>query len=172
MNLSREKFAKSYAVYAFIRGLNIVIEQDIKKIIKNKELTFPGFKILWILYFDSNIRMTDLTFFAQTNISNVFRQLEKLNEDGLVVIKNGEDARSRELSLTEDGQKLVNDFLEENCNNSELQVVQLIEKIPNETISEFIEVARLLSNELIGKSFSDFIIKSSTEILNNSTCKP
>jgi DNA-binding MarR family transcriptional regulator len=164
MNFSREQFANSYLVYGLIRGLNFVIENDLRSILKNRELTVPSFRILWILFFDSNIRMSELTFLAQTNISNVFRQLTKLEEAGLVSIKSGDDARTRELSLTEDGRRIVQDFIDQNTRKSDLQIVHLIESIPKEDFTTFIRVASLLTNKLVGNQFNEFVTKSSTEI--------
>ncbi|MDF0726420.1 hypothetical protein PY093_06795 [Cytobacillus sp. S13-E01] len=172
MDISREQFANSYVAFAFIRGLNFVIENDIRQVLKNNKLTFPSFRILWILYFDTNITMSDLTYLAQTNISNVFRQLIKLKEDGLVVIENGNDARTKKISLAKDGRKLVQDFIDENSRNSDLQIVQLIDRVSKEDFSKFIKVSSLLINELIGKPFSEFVTKSLTEIVSKPTSKP
>ncbi|MGJ9386165.1 MarR family winged helix-turn-helix transcriptional regulator [Salipaludibacillus sp. CF4.18] len=169
MSLQGEEFAKSYSIFALIRGLNFVIENDIRQVLKNSELTFPGFRVLWILYFDSNISMKELTYLAQTNISNVFRQLTKLKEEGLVVIVKDHDARIKKISLTEEGTRIVQNFIEKNTNDSELQIVYLIEKISEEDFYKFIEVSSFLSNELLGKQFSEFVSKSSTEILSDST---
>ncbi|MGJ9386232.1 hypothetical protein [Salipaludibacillus sp. CF4.18] len=47
MSLQREEFAKSYSIFALIRGLNYVIENDIRQVLKNNELTFPGFRVLF-----------------------------------------------------------------------------------------------------------------------------
>ncbi len=169
MKLSSEQFHNGYLAFAFIRGINLVIENDIRKLLKHYELSFPAFRILWILHFDSNhINMSDLSYLAQTNISNVFRQLTKLKEEGLVIIENGHDARTKEVCLTEGGRKLVQEFIEENTTNSNLQIVESIAKISKEDFSKFIEVFTLLSDELLGKQYGDFLTKSSNAILNKS----
>ncbi|GLB61829.1 MarR family winged helix-turn-helix transcriptional regulator [Cytobacillus sp. NCCP-133] len=173
MNLLNEQFHNSYLAFSFMRGLNLAIENDLRKSLKRYEISFPAFRILWILYFDSNnINMSDLTYLAQTNISNVFRQLMKLKEEGLVDIENGNDARTKEISLNESGQKLVQDFIEENTTNSNLHIVASIERISKEDFSKFIEVFALLSDELLGKQYSEFLKKSSNAILNNSINTP
>jgi DNA-binding MarR family transcriptional regulator len=173
MKLSSEQFHNSYLAFAFIRGINLVIENDIRKSLKNYELSFPAFRILWILYFDSNhINMSDLSYLAQTNISNIFRQLTKLKDEGLVIIENGNDARTKEVCLTEAGRKLVEEFIEENTTNSNLQIVESIAKISKEDFSKFIEVFILLSDELLGRQYSDFLTKSSNAILNKSINTP
>ncbi|WP_026581407.1 MarR family winged helix-turn-helix transcriptional regulator [Bacillus sp. J33] len=173
MKLLYEQFHKSYLAFAFMRGLNMAIENDIRKALKNYEISFPAFRILWILYFDSNnINMTDLTYLAQTNISNVFRQLTKLKDEGFVEVENGNDARMKEISLTESGRKLVQDFIDENTTNSNLLIVESIEKISKEDFSKFIEVFALLSDELLGKQYSEFLEKSSNIILNKSLNTP
>ncbi|RXI96656.1 MarR family transcriptional regulator [Anaerobacillus alkaliphilus] len=165
---SNELLSKSYLVYAMIRGLNFVIENDIKNQLNHEELTFPGFRNLWILYFHPNIRMTELTYLAQVNISNIFRQLTKLKEDGLVIMKNGNDARTREVSLTKEGKKIVQNFIKEHANESRLQVVQTIKKISDDDLNAFIKVASFLSTELIGSQFYEFVVRSSNEILETS----
>jgi DNA-binding MarR family transcriptional regulator len=165
---SVEHFANSYIFYGLIRGLNFAIENDIRKDLKSNELTFPSFRILWILYFDSNISMSSLTYITQTNISNVFRQLTKLNEDGLVTIESGEDARIRTISLTGAGRKVVDKFIYKNTTSSELEIVHLIDKITKEDLSKFIEVSLLITQELLGEPFSKFITQSTNEILNKS----
>jgi DNA-binding MarR family transcriptional regulator len=171
MRYSGEQLSKGYSAYAYLRGLNFSIENNIKQIIKNKELTFPGFRILWILYFDSNIRMSDLTYLAQANISNIFRQLVKLQEAGVVIIENGEDARTKEIALTEEGRQLVQDFIEQQSKKPDIHIVQMIENIPKEDYLTFIKVASLLSTELIGATFTDFVTKSSSEIASGFTPK-
>ncbi|MGO4889885.1 MarR family winged helix-turn-helix transcriptional regulator [Anaerobacillus sp. MEB173] len=167
MNLQKEKFAKGYSVFALIRGLNFLIENDIRKSIKNNELTFPSFRVLWIMYFDSTITMKDLSYLIQTDLSNVFRQLIKLKDIGFVTLENGEDARTKKISLTKAGRKVVQDFINQNSTGSELQIVNLIEKIPKEDFHKFIEVLTLLSNQLVGENYSEFIEKSSKELVRN-----
>jgi DNA-binding MarR family transcriptional regulator len=169
MTKSREHFANSYILYAFIRGLNFSIENDIRKVLKNNDLTFPSFRILWILYFDPNISMSALTYLAQTNISNVFRQLTKLNEDGLVMIESGSDARTKKVSLKEEGRRVVDNFIDKNTTSSDLEIVHLIDSIPKEDLSKFIELSLLMSKELVGEPFNNFITKSTIDILNKST---
>jgi DNA-binding MarR family transcriptional regulator len=167
MNKCNEQFANSYSLFALIRGLNFEIEKDIRRQVEKRKLTFPGFRILWILYFDSNLRMSDLTYLAQTNISNIFRQLIKLKESGLVVVNSGNDARTKEVALTEEGRKVVKDFIDDNVANSDLQIVHLIDKISKEDQSKLMEVLTLMSNELVGEQFSEFVVKSSSDIKFN-----
>lgn len=161
----REQLAKGFSLYAYIRGLNLEIENDIRQVLKKKELTFPGFRILWILYFDSNVKMRDLTTLTQTNISNVFRQLLKLEEEGLVVLKDVKNSRIKKISITEKGNRKVQEFIDENSSNSELQIVRLIEKIPEEELLRFLDFSSKLSKELIGASYSEFVSHTSLKIL-------
>ncbi|SES67637.1 DNA-binding transcriptional regulator, MarR family [Oceanobacillus limi] len=169
MDIPNEQFANSYLLFCFIRGLNSEIESDIRKELKNTKLTFPSFRILWILYFHSDINMSQLTYLTQTNISNVFRQLEKLNKHDYVVIKNGADHRIKNISLSEQGKQIVTDFMRRNTKDTELQIVQLIESIPKEDLAKFIEVCSILSNKLLGEPFSTFVMKSTNDLLNTST---
>ncbi|MFC0472153.1 MarR family winged helix-turn-helix transcriptional regulator [Halalkalibacter kiskunsagensis] len=162
MTQSKDLFAKSYLAFAFIRGLNFAIENDIKK--QLDQVSFPSFRILWILYFDPNITMTELTYLAQTNISNVFRQLTKLKDEGFVYINNGNDARTKELTLTEKGHKFVHNFIKENNAHPHLQITNLLERIPADDLGTFLKVASLLSSELIGKPFSDWATKSANDM--------
>ncbi|UCZ55069.1 MarR family transcriptional regulator [Bacillus shivajii] len=171
MSSQREKFATSYLIFGLIRGLNFEIENDIRQVLKNNELTFPGFRVLWILYFDPNISMKELTFLAQTNISNVFRQLMKLKEDELVIIENDDDARIKKLSLTEEGKNIVQHFITINTTDSILQIMHVIDKIPKQDLQTFVEVSSFLSDELIGKKFGEFITKSSSDIISEPTSK-
>ncbi|KHF39405.1 MarR family winged helix-turn-helix transcriptional regulator [Halalkalibacter okhensis] len=167
MSVQRDQLANGYALFALIRGLNFEMEKDIRRQIEKKKLTFPGFRILWILYFDSNLRMSDLTYLAQTNISNVFRQLTKLKESGLVVINSGNDARTKEVTLTTKGQKVVGEFINQNADNSEIEFIHLIAKISKEDLTKIMEVLSDLSQELVGKDFSEFVCKSASDIKSN-----
>ncbi|RKQ34575.1 MarR family winged helix-turn-helix transcriptional regulator [Oceanobacillus halophilus] len=168
MTNSKERFAHSYLLYGLIRGLNFVIENDIRKDLKKIKMNFSSFRILWILYFYSNINISELTYLTQTNISNVTRQLTKLKEEGMVLIKIGHDARAKELSLTEDGQRVVYDFIKRNEEDSEIQLTHLVEKISENDFATFVGGLSVLSNELLGKNFNEFVKKSSAELLNKS----
>lgn len=48
MSASRELFAKSCLVFTIIRGLNLIIEDDIRMHLKSYGLGFSSFRILWI----------------------------------------------------------------------------------------------------------------------------
>ncbi|MBD8067874.1 MarR family winged helix-turn-helix transcriptional regulator [Bacillus sp. PS06] len=167
MSSSKEWFAKSYEVYAYIRGLNFVIEEDIRQSLKSLKLTFSAFRILWILYFDSkeSITMTDLKYLVQMNISNVFRQLTKLKEEGLVEIYNGEDARTKHISLTESGRVQVLVFLNAHLDHSNLEIIKKVKEIPESDYEKFIEVARFLSSDLVGPTFTNWAKESTNKIV-------
>ncbi len=162
----RERFAKSYETHGYIRALNSALENDLIRILKKYGITFPSFRTLWILYFDTEMTMSDLTYIAQTNISNAFRQLTKLNEDGLVQIESGKDSRTKILSITESGRKIIQEFIDEHVKSSDLQIVSILEKIPEEDLAKFIEVASFLSTELIGETYTQWIKKSKNMLLD------
>lgn len=164
MSSGRELFAKSCLVFTIVRGLNLIIEEDIRVRIKEYGVGFSSFRILWVLYFDKEMTMSDLSDISQTNISNVYRQLLKLKENDLVDIKNGEDARIKEVSLTEKGQTLIHHFIEEKSTSPDFHVSSLLGTIPKEDMDKFIEVGSILSSELIGVKFINFAKKISKTI--------
>lgn len=155
MRSNKTLFSKSYLAYACIRGLNEAIETDIKNVIKVYDSNFPKFRLLWILYFEKSMNMSELTYLAQTNMSNVYRQLTKLKEEGLVNIRNEEDARIKNLSLTEEGKKVIGDFIKQNCQTSELQIVRATEKISKEDFETFLNVAKTLTTDIVGENFAN-----------------
>ncbi|WP_142247935.1 MarR family winged helix-turn-helix transcriptional regulator [Alkalihalobacterium alkalinitrilicum] len=167
MSSMGERFTTSYKAFACIRGLNAVIENDIIQFIKKYDLSFPSFRTLWILYFDTKLTMSDLTYLVQTNISNAFRQLTKLNEAGLVKIEAGKTTRAKELTITEEGRVIVKEFIEEHVTNSNLQIVKILEKIPEEDLSKFMEVVTLLTTELLGQTYTDWFDYSADSILKD-----
>ncbi|ARK29784.1 MarR family winged helix-turn-helix transcriptional regulator [Halalkalibacter krulwichiae] len=164
MGLDKVKFAKGYEVYALIRSLNFEIEADIRHQLEEHDITFPGFRILWILSFHSIMTMTDLAYLAQANISNVFRQLDKLKEGGLVKIVSGIDARKKEVHLTKKGRLIVQTFIDKHSASSDLRIVELVEKIPKEDLNTFIEVASYMNKALVGEPYYEFVKKSTTDI--------
>ena len=108
--------------------------------------------------------MTELAYISQTNISNIYRQLTKLKDQNFVVIKNGDDARIKEVSLTENGRKFVKDVLSKNIKVTDLQFISVIKRIPEYDLEKFIEVASILSSELIGQQFVDWAVKAANKI--------
>ncbi len=148
-----------------IKGLTFEMEKDIKKELKD-ELAFPGFRILWILYFDSNITMTDLTNITQANISNVFRQVTKLREEKLVTIECGNDARTRQVAITEKGKSIVAEFIHNHAD--QLRFVRVIDHLPKEDLAIFIKVCKNLSSELMDKRLYTFVNMSTEDILTSS----
>lgn len=165
MRLSEELFAKGHLLFTLIRGLSFITEEDIRQCLKKYRISYPAFRVLWILYFDKNMTMTDLAYIAQANISNVYRQLIKLREEEFVIIENGADARIKEVSLTEKGRIFVYDILKVNSNATDLQLVSLLEKIPKEDLDKFIEVGSILSSELIGQKFTNWGIRTANYIM-------
>ncbi|KAA9023861.1 MarR family winged helix-turn-helix transcriptional regulator [Niallia endozanthoxylica] len=165
MESGKEFIAKSHLVFSFVRGLFLLLEDDLKKKIKHYGLAVPGFRILWILYFENKMNMSELSFIAQTNISNIYRQLIKLKDQHLVDIDNGEDARIREISLTVNGQQYIHDFLSKHVSATDLQIISILKKMPKEDLDKFIEVAARLSSELIGKPFTDWVTNTADKIM-------
>lgn len=167
MNSSKELFAKGHLVLTFIRGLFLFAEDNVRQNTKNYGITLTAFRTLYILYFDEKMSMTELAYISQTNISNIYRQLIKLEDQNLVVIDIGKDARIKEISLTENGRKFVQNILSKNVEKTDLHFISSISNIPKEDLDKFIEVASTLSLELIGKTFTDWAIKSANKISNN-----
>lgn len=165
MKPQHNHLADSYALYAIIRGLHCAIEMDISRNLKT-EVSFPGFKLLWLLYFNSKMSVKELTYLAQTNISNVFRQLVKLEKQGFVRMESSGDLRTKHAFLTEEGQRVVQEFIEENNEKSPLQLVALIKKLPMDDYEKFMEVAAYLCNELVGEAFHNFVDSSAEKITN------
>jgi DNA-binding MarR family transcriptional regulator len=164
MDSSKELFAKAHLVFTFIRGIYFLAEDDIRQNIKNFGITHTAFKSLWILYFDTKMSMTDLAYISQTNISNTYRQLIKLKDHNLVMINNGKDARIKEISLTENGRKFVHDIISKNVKATNLKFISILQKIPKEDLDKFINVASILSSELIGQRFTDWAIKTANTV--------
>ncbi|WP_216831144.1 MarR family winged helix-turn-helix transcriptional regulator [Alkalihalobacterium elongatum] len=161
----KEQLIKSYEIYAYTRGLNSTIENDLIRSIKKQEVTFPAFRTLWILYFEKNMTMTNLNFIAQTNISNAFRQVVKLKEQGLIQIENGKDTRTKILTLTQSGKKIIDEFIDQHVANSDLKIVKVLEKISPQDLQKFMKVASILSTELIGQDYTKWVTKSTKFIL-------
>jgi DNA-binding MarR family transcriptional regulator len=166
MNTNKELFAKSHLVLSFIRGIFILTEDDVRKNLKKYGMTVTGFRTLWILYYEEKMNMTEHAYISQTNISNIYRQLTKLKDQNFVVIENGDDARIKEVSLTENGRKFVQDVLSKNVKATNLQFISILKTIPEDDLEKFIEVASILSSELIGKRFTDWAVKAANKIRN------
>jgi DNA-binding MarR family transcriptional regulator len=167
MNSSNELLAKGHLVCTFIRGIYLITESDVKENLKNYGVSFTGFRLLWILYFEKKLTMTDLAYISQTNISNIYRQLLKLSDQNLVVIVNGKDARIKETSLSETGRKFISDILSVNIKITNLHLIHLLARIPKEDLDKFIEIASILSTELIGQRYTDWAIKTANKIMEN-----
>jgi len=164
MDSSKELFAKGHLILTFIRGLFLITEDDVRQNLKNYDITLTGFRTLWILFFDEKMNMTELAYISQTNISNIYRQLTRLKDQNFVVIENGKDARIKEVSLTENGRKFVQDVLSKNVKVTNLQFISVIKRIPEDDLAKFIEIGSLLSSELIGQQFVDWAVKAANKI--------
>jgi DNA-binding MarR family transcriptional regulator len=164
MNSSKELFAKGHLILTFIRGLFLITEDDVRQNLKNYGITLTGFRTLWILFYDEKMNMTELAYISQTNISNIYRQLTKLKDQNFVVIENGKDARIKEVSLTENGRKFVQDVLSKNVKVTNLQFISVIKRIPEDDLEKFIEIGSLLCSELVGQQFVDWAVKAANKI--------
>lgn len=165
MNTNKELFAKGHLVLSFIRGLFLRTEDDVRHNLKNYDITLTGFRTLWILFYDDKMNMSELAYISQTNISNIYRQLIKLKDQNFVVIENGEDdARIKEVSLTEIGRKFVHDVLSKNVKVTDLQFISVLKRIPENDLEKFIDVAATLCSELIGPQFTHWAEKAANKI--------
>jgi DNA-binding MarR family transcriptional regulator len=167
MHTSKELFAQGHLVLTLIRGLYLLAEDDVKQNLKKIDISHTGVRILWILYFDEKMTMSELAFISQTDISNVYRQLVKLKEKNLVVINNGQDARNKETMLSENGRKFIYDIMTKNVKVTTLNIINTLKKIPGEDLETFIEVSSILCTELIGQRFTDWAIKAANKIRDN-----
>lgn len=164
MESSKDLFAKGHLVLTLVRGLFLVAEDNVRQNVKNYGISLTAFRALWILYFDEKMTMSELAYISQTNISNIYRQLIKLQEQNYIDIDNGKDARIKEVTLTETGRKFVNDILSKNVDSTNIHFISLLSKIPKEDLDKFIEIALILSSELIGKEFTDWAVSSANKI--------
>jgi DNA-binding MarR family transcriptional regulator len=165
MYSNKELFVKGHLVLTLIRGLFLETEDNVRQNVKNYGISLTSFRTLWILYFEEKMNMTELAYISQTNISNTYRQLIKLQEENLVVInENEKDARIKEIVLTQNGRGFVKDILSKNTDETRLDFIALLAKIPKEDLDKFIEVATKLSTELIGQRFTDWAINAANKI--------
>jgi len=167
MKSSKEAFATAHLVFTLIRGIHSLAEEDVILTLKKYNIQYPSFRILWILFFEKKMTMTELSYLALTNISNVYRQLIKLRDKNLVTIDKGKDARIKEISLTEEGRRITDEILQLNLEFTDLNFVDLLEKIPQKELDTFIKVASVISSELIGTNFTDWTIKTANIIKEN-----
>ncbi|MFE8699939.1 MarR family winged helix-turn-helix transcriptional regulator [Cytobacillus sp. FJAT-54145] len=162
MKQERELYAKGHLVFTFIRGLHTVIEEDIKiRLKKDHGLLYPAFKILWILSFEDKMNMSEISEITLTNISNTYRQLVKLKDMDLVTIGSNEDARIREIRLTDKGERLVQTILRDHSNRTDLNLLPFLSNIPKEDLDIFIEVLTDLSRSLLGDKYTSWALNTS-----------
>lgn len=148
-----------------IRGIFLAAEDNVRQKAKNYGITVTSFRTLWILFFEPKMSMTELAYISQTNISNTYRQLIKLRDQNYVVIdEKEEDARIKQVELTENGRKFIEEILSRNIEASELNFISILAKIPTEQLSTFIQVASKITTELIGPKFNDWAYKAANTI--------
>lgn len=149
----------------FIRGIFLAVEDNVRQNVKNYGISLTSFRTLWILYFDQKMSMTELAYISQTNISNIYRQLMKLRDQNFIVIDDKEeDARIKQIELTEIGQKFVEGILSKNIEESKLSFISILAKVPTEDLNTFIKVASEVTTELIGPKFTDWANTTANKI--------
>ncbi|MBU9722400.1 MULTISPECIES: MarR family winged helix-turn-helix transcriptional regulator [Bacillaceae] len=166
MDSPKELFAKGYYIYALFRGLHLSIENDIKKSLCKYNISFPCFRVLWNLYFDPNITMSKISVHLQTDISNVFRQLRKLEELGMVTLKSGKDARTKDICLTDKGRSLVSNYIDDHASENHFQFTKILEEIDPEDLNKLTHITTKLGASLTGEYYTEWVSKSALNIEN------
>ncbi|RSK26589.1 hypothetical protein EJF36_06795 [Bacillus sp. HMF5848] len=169
MSYDMTLYAKGHIIFTLIRGLNAVMEEDIRTRLQSIHgMNYPAFRILWILHFTEKMSITDITVITLSNISNTSRQLGKLRDDGYAKIECGNaDSRLKEVSLTKKGRDLVTYILTAHTSEHDFNLLPVLKTIQDHDLEIFIKVASLLTKEIVGTTFVNWAHHTTAALINN-----
>lgn len=156
----KNNYEKGHIVTKVIRGLHSSLDEDIRMRAANLPVSPAGFRILWVLNYYNKMIMSDLSFFLQLNISSISRQLLKLENEKFIFIESGEDARKKQLCLTNEGKKLIEKVIKEDGSSPKYRMLELLDDISKEDFETFLHVGVKLCEHLLGNEYLEPDLKA------------
>ncbi|WAA13013.1 HTH-type transcriptional regulator Hpr [Fervidibacillus halotolerans] len=161
-NISKlEALIFSQKIFQLGKALWKSIEKDWQQWIKPYDLNINEHHILWIAYHLDGASISDVAKFGVMHVSTAFNFSKKLEEKGyLTFSKKVEDKRNTYIRLTEKGEKLVLELLE----NYDLsnQTVLLGAKPLKEIYGKYPDILELMAivRNIYGDDFMEIFQKS------------
>lgn len=87
---------------------------------------------------------------------------------GYITIEDGEDARIKEIRITQTGRTFIQNLMIEDGASPKLRLLSILETIPKEDIDKFIEVGSILCSELVGEKYMEWTLKTTNILMEES----
>lgn len=141
------------------------VEKDWQQWIKPYDLNINEHHILWIAYHLNGASISDVAKFGVMHVSTAFNFSKKLEERGLLTFsKKVEDKRNTYIQLTEEGENLVKELLNDydpqshNVLQGALPLKEIYGKFP-----DILELMTIVRN-IYGDDFMEIFQKSTTHM--------
>jgi DNA-binding MarR family transcriptional regulator len=96
-----------HCIASRVRQLNRVMTALYDDALRGVGLTINQLNVLVFISMFGSPTAGTLARHLQMDVSTVSRTIERMRKDGLLLIREGQDARTRELRLSEKGEKLI-----------------------------------------------------------------
>jgi MarR family protease production transcriptional regulator HPr len=168
----KEILEKTNVVINMVRGLKCGTEETLRTMSNKLGLTYPGLRILWILQFETQMTITQLSKVGLWDVSTTQRIIANLKKDNLVEVKKSdEDNRIRLISLTDKSRERISkvyQYGKEHKSDPRMScaIEKAMEIYDEEDFNTFIKIGMYLCQEMIGQEYVDWVYKSSEKIKN------
>lgn len=172
MKTGREVFEKSQIVINMIRGIRFGTEENLRSMASKFGLTLPGMRVLWILQFEHQMTITQISKIGLWDISTTQRIITNLKKANLVEVKkNNKDNRKRIITLTDNSKQIIINaykYVEEAIANPNVicSIEKSIYKFGEQDFNKFLDVGMYLCQEMISKEYVDWVYHSAEKIKN------
>ena len=97
----------SRCIASSVRQLNRVVTALYDDVLRSVGLTMNQLNVLVFIFSHGSPTAGALVRYLQMDASTVSRTIERMRNDGLLVVREGQDARTRELRLSDKGEDMI-----------------------------------------------------------------
>jgi DNA-binding MarR family transcriptional regulator len=161
----KENTIRIHQMLNLMKGLYKSVEREWEDHAQKYGMTNAHLHVLWILYLDDGIRLSDLAAKGLWNLSTTQDIVNRMDQRGLVKKeKDMQDGRVTRVYITEEGKRLRAQTQKDCDEGYPYKVLQAIDSLSEEDQRKLKELTRHISESVLDQDFMEYVNRSARRL--------
>ncbi len=151
-----------------MKGLYKSVEREWEEHAQKYGMTNAHLHVLWILYLDDGIKLSDLAAKGLWNLSTTQDIVNRMDQRGLVKKeKDMLDGRVTRVYATEEGKRLRSETQKDCDEGYPYKILQAVDSLSEDDQVKLKEMMIRIAESVLDKEFMDYVNRSSDRLIKN-----
>lgn len=151
-----------------MKGLYKSVEKEWEEHAQKYGVTNAHLHVLWILYMEDGIKLSDLAARGLWNLSTTQDIVNRMAQRGLVKKeKDMQDGRVTRVYITETGRRLREETQRDCDEGYSYKILKAIDNLKEEDKKKLYELVTKVAEQVLDKEYMDYVIHSSNRLIKD-----